>query len=64
MAAVAQAQIRKFENKIKPYLREGPFDSYWSSLEQKTNVKREQYALGIFLSLLFLSRYYYYLSYH
>jgi hypothetical protein len=53
MAAAVQIQIRKFEGKLKPYLYEGPFASYWGFVEQKTKVKREQVAFGILLSLLF-----------
>jgi len=56
MAAAVQNQIRKFENKIKPYLYEGPGSQYWTLIEQKTNVKREQVALGIFFN--------YYYFYH
>jgi len=63
MAAVIQNQIRNFENKIKPYLYEGPGVQYWSLLEKKTNVKREQVALGIFFLLLLFLSLDYYLSY-
>ncbi len=63
MAAAIQTQIRKFEDKIKPYLYEGPGVQYWSLLEKKTNVKREQVALGIFLLSLLFSSHDYYLSY-
>ena len=56
MAAAIQNQIRKVEEKIKPYLNEGPLSSYFGLIEQKTKVKREQIAFGIcFLSLLFSS---------
>ncbi|UJR21002.1 hypothetical protein I4U23_024102 [Adineta vaga] len=47
MAAAIQPYIRKIENKIKPYLYEGPFTSYWGLLEQKAKVKREHVALGL-----------------
>jgi hypothetical protein len=57
MAAVIQNQIRQLEQKFKPYLYEGPLASYWSLLEQKTKVKREQAALGI--SLFFIPSYNY-----
>lgn len=53
-----QAQIRKVEEKLKPYLYDGCCNSYWGTIEQKTNVKREQIALGIKISsLLFLLNY-------
>jgi len=58
MAAAVQTQFHKFQDKLKPYLYEGPLSSYWGILEQKTNVKREQVALGILFSLLFLSSVY------
>ncbi|CAF3932632.1 unnamed protein product [Rotaria sp. Silwood2] len=48
MAAVVQAQIRKVEEKLKPYLYEGPLTSYWGLIEKKTKVKREQVAFGLF----------------
>ncbi|CAF3391282.1 unnamed protein product [Rotaria socialis] len=53
MAAAVQNQIRKVEEKIKPYLYEGPLTSYWGLVEGKTKVKREQIAFGI-LGLLAL----------
>jgi len=47
MAAVVQNQLRRFEQKVKPYLYEGPLTTYWGLIEQKTKVKREQLALGL-----------------
>ncbi len=55
MAAIIENQIRKFEGKLKPFLYDGPFTSYFGLVEQKTKLRREQIALGISLSLLFLS---------
>ena len=52
MAAVVQAQIRKFEDTVRPYLNHGPLASYWPLLEQKTKLKREQLSLGKLSSLL------------
>ena len=49
MAAILQAQIRKFEDAVRPYVSEGPLAPYWTLLEQKTKLKREQLALGICL---------------
>ncbi|CAM4780750.1 unnamed protein product [Rotaria magnacalcarata] len=48
MAAAVKNQIRKVEEKIKPYLYEGPLNSYWGLVEDKTKVKREQIAFAIF----------------
>jgi hypothetical protein len=53
MAGPIQTQLRKVEEKLKPYLHDGPFASYWGLLEQKVKVKREHVAFGISLSLLF-----------
>jgi hypothetical protein len=53
--AVVESQIRKLEEKLKPFLYEGPFTSHLGLLEQKTKLRREQIVLGISLSLLFLS---------
>jgi hypothetical protein len=59
MAAAIQTQLHKVQEKVKPYLYEGPLSSYWAILEQKTKLKREQVALGILFSLLlFLSSVY------
>ena len=46
MAAAIQTHVRKFEEKLKPYLHQGPLAPYWTLLEQKTKLKREQLALG------------------
>lgn len=46
MAAAVQGQIRNIEGKLKPFLREGPFDQQWGFIEKKTTVRREQVALG------------------
>ncbi|CAF1344827.1 unnamed protein product [Adineta steineri] len=54
MAAVVQNQLRKVEEKLKPFLYEGPFNSIGGLIEQKTKVKREQVALGL---LAFLAIY-------
>lgn len=54
MASSIQAQIRKVEDSLKPYLYEGPLTSLWSLAEQKTNLKRERIALGITIRLDFL----------
>ena len=43
-----QSYIRKFEDILKGYLYEGPLVSLWSLAEQKTKVKRERLAMGIF----------------
>ncbi|CAF4524694.1 unnamed protein product [Rotaria sp. Silwood1] len=48
MAAAVQTQIRKAEAQLKPYLYGGPFNSHWGLIEQKTKVKREQIAFGLF----------------
>ena len=53
MAAVVQNYIRNFEDKIKPYVREGPLVPLWTLLEDKTKLKREQLALG-FLGFLII----------
>lgn len=52
MAAVVQAQIRKFEDTVRPYLYHGPLAPYWPLLEQKTKLKREQLSLGKLASSL------------
>jgi hypothetical protein len=52
MAAQVQSQIRKFEEILKGYLYEGPLVPFWGLIEQKTKVKRERVALGIFVPLL------------
>ena len=52
MAAIIKEQIRKFEMKINPYLQKGPLVPIWTLWEQKTQLKREQLALGIVLVLL------------
>ncbi len=54
MAAVVQSSIRKFEDKVKPYLYGGPLNSQWGLIEKNTKVKREQIALGISFSCIFL----------
>ena len=46
MANQIQSQIKKVEDILKGYLYEGPLVPLWSTLEQKTKVKRERLALG------------------
>lgn len=47
MAAAIQTQIGKVEEKFKKYLHGTSIDSYWNTLESKTKLKREQFALGM-----------------
>jgi len=47
MAAAVEAQLRKVEAKLKPYLREGCCSSHWTLVEEKTHLKREHITLGL-----------------
>lgn len=44
--------MRKVEEKLKPYLYEGPLSSHFGFVEQKTKAKREHIALGIYFIII------------
>ena len=46
MAEILKQQLRNFEQKTKPFLYDGPFQSQWGFVEQKTKIKRDQFTLG------------------
>ena len=47
MSAAIQNQIRLVEQKLKPYLHQGPLASPLSFIEKKTKLRREHIAFGI-----------------
>jgi len=46
MAGPIQSNIHKLTDKLKPYLYDNQISPYLSIIEKKTNLKREQIALG------------------